>query len=189
MDALELKKSLRRDFVSRRKALSCDERRNADRCIIDRLFALPEFVQAEKIGSFIAFGAEPDLSPVSGKRIFLPRYDENKCEYVMVEVHSPETDLVKGRYGILEPAQSLPSATAEDLQEMFFLVPAVACDRQGMRLGRGGGFYDRLLAGTVRSAAVIYSCQLSEKSLPAEEFDRPVGFVVTECETIVTQSR
>lgn len=71
------------------------------------------------------------------------------------------------------------------LARMLFLTPAVACDRRGVRLGRGGGFYDRLLARENRAvAAIVYACQLTE-SLPREPHDRMVGFAVTE-EDILT---
>ena len=80
---------------------------------------------------------------------------------------------------------ALPAAPAGILAQMLFLTPAVACDRRGVRLGRGGGFYDRLLAGENRAvAAIVYACQLTE-SLPREPHDRMVGFAVTE-EDILT---
>jgi len=63
---------------------------------------------------------------------------------------------------------------------MLVLTPAVACDRSGVRLGRGGGFYDRMLARSGKAAvAVVYACQLAE-SLPREPHDCKVGFAVTE---------
>jgi 5-formyltetrahydrofolate cyclo-ligase len=63
---------------------------------------------------------------------------------------------------------------------MLFMVPAVACSAAGVRLGRGGGFYDRLLAGIEKKpVAVIYSCQLAP-SLPCACHDLPMGIIVTE---------
>ncbi len=64
---------------------------------------------------------------------------------------------------------------------MLYCVPAVACDGSGTRLGRGGGYYDRPLAEAKKPAvALIYSCQMAETALPRENFDRPVGWIVTE---------
>lgn len=178
---------MRKKFSAARSAISPENRSVYDRAIIDRILALPDFQQSTNVGSFVSFGAEPDLSKLKVRRLFLPRFDKKSNEYRMVEVCDPATDLVIGRYGIPEPADNLPEATESELREMFFLVPAVACDRRGIRLGRGGGFYDRLLARSAKSAAVIYSCQLSESALPEESFDRPVKWVITERETIFNE--
>jgi len=185
MDAPELKKSLRRDFAAQRRTLSAEYRRDADRKIVDRIEALPEYRAARLIGSFVAFGAEPDLSALSGKRLFLPRFDQSKNEYSMVEIRDRGRDLVMGLYGIPEPVPALCEATPEELRQMFFLVPAVACDRKGIRIGRGCGYYDRLLRDAIQMTAVVYSCQLAEIDLPFEAWDRPMTRVVTEMETIV----
>ena len=106
----------------------------------------------------------------------------------MAEIRDKNQDLVRGRYGIPEPRPELPAATAQELDEMLFLVPAVGCDRRGVRLGRGGGFYDRLLTQCACAVAVIYSCQLVEQALPAAEWDMPMDVVVTELETIQTKA-
>ena len=184
METSGLKKILRKNFSAARSALSAGDRKLYDQEIMVRILALPDFQQSEIVGSFVAFGAEPDLARLPVRRLFLPRFDEKFKVYRMVEVRDPATELVVGRYGIPEPAGYLPEATESELREMFFLVPAVACDRNGIRLGRGGGFYDRLLAQSAKSAAVIYSCQLSESPLPKEPFDRPVRWVISERETI-----
>ncbi|MCQ2378095.1 MAG: 5-formyltetrahydrofolate cyclo-ligase [Victivallaceae bacterium] len=188
MDALEPKESLRREFAARRRELSPGSRLLFDREIVRRIESLPEYRRAKAVASFVAFGAEPDLRALAGKRFFLPRFDRSKNEYSMVEIRDRERDLVTGRFGIPEPDPRLPEATDEECREMFYLVPAVACDRFGTRLGRGGGFYDRLLRTVRNSAAVIYSRQLAEFRLPSEKWDRPVAWVITENETIAVNA-
>lgn len=185
MDAPELKKCLRRDFAAKRRALSAEYRLEADRKIVSRIESLPEYRAAKIVGSFVAFGAEPDLSALAGKRLFLPRFDQSKNEYSMVEIRNIGRDLLPGRYGIPEPDPSLCEATPQEYREMFFLVPAVACDRKGIRLGRGCGYYDRLLRNATNTTAVVYSCQLAGFDLPSEAWDRPMMRVVTENETVV----
>ena len=143
--------------------------------------------RSANIAAYISFGSEVDISMLfRGKRLFLPRFETRSGVYEMVAVEDLKRDLLPGKYGIPEPLPSLPAADMEFLSsQVLFLVPAVACDRNGCRLGRGGGYYDRLLAGVkTPPVAVIYSCQLSETALPGAEHDTPVGVIVTEREVI-----
>ena len=184
---VKLDKSLyRRKFSACRKALSVEERNRADAAIRARLRALPEFGAAPGAAGFAAFGAEPDLLPLFAEIPFhLPRYEAETDRYVMVRVRDPERELVPGRYGILEPRPELPAIGEEERRELLYLVPAVACDREGTRIGRGAGWYDRMLAGVRRApVAVIYACQLSEEPLPREEHDLAMGLIVTEAGVI-----
>jgi 5-formyltetrahydrofolate cyclo-ligase len=181
------KKAFRREFAARRKAISPDERQRFDAAICENICNMEIFRNAENIAAFIPFGAEPDLTRIfRGKRLFLPRFAAHSGVYEMVAVEDLKRDLLPGKYGIPEPLPSLPAADMEFLSsQVLFLVPAVACDRNGCRLGRGGGYYDRLLAGVkTPPVAVIYSCQLSETALPGAEHDTPVRWVVTEREVV-----
>lgn len=190
MDSTADKSELRRFFKTRRNALSPAQRRQYDFAICQAVKALPEFAAAEFVAAFVSFGAEPDVSALfHGKSILLPRFNPGLQAYELVAVNDFKRDLLPGKYGILEPLPELP-VFSPDLaaSRALFLVPAVACDRKGIRLGRGGGFYDRLLAGVqTPPVAVIYSCQLSETALPGAVHDIPMGYVVTEREVIVTR--
>ena len=175
------KARLRRHFAEQLAAAPADELGRCNAAIVDNLRQLPEFVSATAVGMFSAIGREPDLSALFGQvRTLLPRYDAARKCYEMVEIHDSARELVPGRYGILEPLAELPAAPAEWVRrELLFVVPAVACSPAGIRLGRGGGFYDRLLAGSlIPAVAVIFPCQLA-RELPAEEHDRPVGTVIS----------
>ena len=181
------KRSVRKLFSSRRNALKECERQEFDRVICENIRQLPSFKSTENIAAFIRFGAEVDLSPLfRGKRLFLPRFNTLSGVYEMVAVENLKRDLLPGKYGIPEPSPSLPAADSGFLaSQVLFLVPAVACDRLGGRLGRGGGFYDRLLPGVkIPPVAAVYSCQISETPLPGTEHDIPVGVIVTEREVI-----
>lgn len=190
VELVEMEKSaLRKEFSARRKNITAEERRRFDADICRNIRELPIFKSAENIAAFISFGAEPDLSALfHGKRLFLPRFKARSGVYEMVAIENLKRDLLPGKYGIPEPLPSLPAADTGFLaSQMLFLVPAVACDRNGCRLGRGGGFYDRLLSGVnLPPVAVIYSCQLSETPLPGTEHDAPVRWIVTEREVIDT---
>ena len=181
------KRALRREYTAKRKAISDSDRRNFDAAICENIRNMPIFQQAANIAAYISFGGEVDLSMLfRGKRLFLPRFEARSGVYEMVAVEDLKRDLLPGKYGIPEPLPSLPEADMEFLSsQVLFLIPAVACDRMGCRLGRGGGYYDRLLAHIKRPpVAVIYSCQLSETALPGAEHDAPVGWIVTEREVV-----
>lgn len=183
------KKALRHFYSARRNALSEDARREFDAAICQRIASMPIFQSARFVAAFIRLGAEPDLSELFyGKRVILPRFNAACGVYEMVAVEDLKRDLLPGKYGISEPLPSLPVMDPGLLaSQVLFLVPAVACDRSGGRLGRGGGYYDRLLAGVkTPPVGVIYSCQLSETALPGTEHDAPMGWVVTEREVIET---
>lgn len=176
------KKALRREFALRRESLPLSERAEFDAAIRARLSGWSVFRSAPAVAAFAAFGAEPELLPLAkGKSWFLPRYSDFRKGYGLVEVRDVRRDLIRGRYGILEPRPELPELPEAEWCRLLFLVPAVACDRHGTRLGRGGGFYDRMLrAPATVAAAVVYGCQLSEIPLPCEEHDRRVNWIVTE---------
>ena len=187
MDTTGEKSALRRKFSALRKLLPPETRREYDAAICERIAALECFKQAEYIAAYISFGAEVDLSRLFGsKPLLLPRFINEAGVYEMVAVEDLERNLLPGKYGIPEPAPELP-AMADDIvaSRVLFLTPAVSCDRFGMRLGRGGGFYDRMLAGVkIPPIAVVYSCQLSETPLPGTEHDIRMGKIVTEREVI-----
>ena len=182
MDLYPDKKALRRRYRDLRNALSDGERSEASNRICEIIRSLDEYKNAAYVAAFSALGAEPDLSSLfSEKRLFLPRFDAEKGVYEMVHVSDPGKDLVIGKYGIAEPRRELEAAGVEWCNEnLLYLVPAVACDYQGVRLGRGGGYYDRLLENCRMPAiGVIFSCQLAER-LPAEEHDVRLTMTVTE---------
>ncbi len=191
MDAvaeIEMQKlRLRQEYSCLRRSLDAETRRSYDAAVCENLRALRVFQESECVAGFIRHGAEPDISPLfKGKRLFLPRFNAGKGIYEMVAVEDLELDLLPGKYQIPEPSPSLPAADPDFVaSQVLFLVPAVACDERGFRLGRGGGYYDRLLRGVKKApVAVVYSCQLSPSALPGTAHDIPMGMIVTEREVI-----
>jgi 5-formyltetrahydrofolate cyclo-ligase len=176
------KSGLRQHFAALRESMTPKERADADAAIRDRLSAWSVFEDAPAVAAFVAFGAEPELSPLAtGKSWFLPRWSPSEERYEIVGVGDLGRDLVRGRFGIPEPRPELPALPEDSWRDLLFLVPALACDRFGVRLGRGGGYYDRMLETSVRGAvAVIYDRQFSGDALPREAHDRRVDWAVTE---------
>ena len=177
------KNEARRYYRSRRNQLTAGELAGYSSRICDSIRNLCEYKNAECVAGFSAFGAEPDLSSLfPEKRFFLPRYNAVEKAYEMVEIRDFERDMVIGRYKILEPHPELEAADIAWCNEhLLYLVPAVACDLSGVRLGRGGGYYDRLLENcTAPKAGVIFSCQLSAEPLVCGVHDVKLDMLVTE---------
>ena len=182
------KTTLRRRFAAARKALAPETRQAADRMIRARIAALPEFRGCRALALYATDGTEPDLMPLmreTEKPLLFPRYRAAEKAYEFAVVSGPE-ELTPGKYGLPEPAAACPAADAELVRSgTLHLVPGLAFDRKGVRLGRGGGFYDRLLAGvTGPVCGVFYACQFSAEDLPCEAHDRTLDMALTEDFTI-----
>jgi 5-formyltetrahydrofolate cyclo-ligase len=123
-------------------------------------------------------GRLPDVLAAPGRRVLLPVVPDARAELWWGELDG--RPLVTGRFGLRQPAP--PHRPPEALAEAeVVVVPALAVARDGTRLGRGGGFYDRALAHAAPGAllvAVVHDEELVD-ALPAEPHDRPVDAVVT----------
>lgn len=144
--------------------------------VVKKFQGLELFQRAKTVGVYIPLPDEVDITPLFQcleKVFYIPAYDEALGFYRLAEYSA---DLKKGKFGILEPAD--PVFAPRDLD--LILVPGVAFDRSGNRIGRGGGFYDRLLPQyrAVR-AGICFDFQCLE-SVPAEPHDCKMDLVVTE---------
>ena len=183
----EEKKILRRELREKCKNLPLEQRNLADNAINNRLMNGELWRGITKIAIYASDGSEPELKPFvqwafnCGKKIFLPRYRCESHDYELAEIHSLSRDLISGKYGITEPAPHLRAADSNEMaHEIAWVIPGVGFYASGVRLGRGKGFYDRLLKGVNgRILGVFYQFQLKE-SIPAEEHDRKMDCAVTE---------
>ncbi|MFF5404107.1 5-formyltetrahydrofolate cyclo-ligase [Streptomyces misionensis] len=185
------KRKLRRDLLSVRSGLPEDDVRESGRALAARALELPELARARTVAAYVSVGSEPgtgallDALRARGTRVLLP-------------VLLPDNDLDWGEYtgreslarvqhggkmALFEPsgARLGPGAvTGADV----VLLPGLAVDARGMRLGRGGGSYDRVLARLERAGArprlvvLLYDAEVVDR-VPAEAHDRPVHAVVT----------
>jgi 5-formyltetrahydrofolate cyclo-ligase len=155
------------------------------------------FQQATTALGFLAFRNEIDLSHLferwPNKRWLVPRVVEGselasgQKPHLLLHPYAPRR-LVRHRFGMLEPESDLPIINPGEVE--IVLVPGVAFDRQGGRLGFGGGFYDRLLPladGALR-VGVTYE-QLILQTIPMEPWDCPVEWLVTPGGLIKTGQR
>lgn len=186
---LQLKEALRREI---KKALlndAPDFLSSESLRLCQNIATQPVWKNAGTILFYAPIRHEVDIWPLvsvslqEGRRACLPRYLPQKDVYEAALITNMDKDLATGRYGIREPA---PHCRALPLNRLdFILVPGVAFDPSGCRLGRGRGYYDRLLSATrgIR-CGVAFEQQIRSK-IPVEPHDIHVDYVATPLRWIV----
>jgi 5-formyltetrahydrofolate cyclo-ligase len=185
------KRSLRRDLLAARDSLTADEVREAGRALARHALELPELAGARTVAAYVSVGAEPGTHDLlealyaRGVRVLLPALlPDNDLDW---GAYGGEGSLARRRHGgrmeLFEPAEPLLGPDAVTAADAV-LLPGLAVDARGLRLGRGGGSYDRVLARLERAGAhpalvvLLYDPEVVDR-LPAEEHDRPVRAAVT----------
>ncbi len=176
------KQELRKQISARRKALDADWLQAASARVGDNLLSTDVFQKAKTVALYMAFGGEVDLSPLFsscwklGKRTCIPVFNAELKLYEMAEI-TADTSFRSGRYGIKEPIS--PALCPKESIDLM-AVPGLAFDPSGNRLGRGGGYYDRLLEGFKGvAAAVAFDFQILSE-VPFADHDKPVDFIISE---------
>jgi 5-formyltetrahydrofolate cyclo-ligase len=178
-DVAAAKASMRARLLARRRELSPEDRTAAGRQLRDAVLELPEMQMAGTVAGYVSIGTEPD----TGGLLFALW---KRGTYVLLPVLLPDGDLdwasyegpgslAPGPRGLLEPVEPRRGVIAITSADLV-IVPAVAVDRSGRRLGRGGGSYDRALArvgAAIQTVALLYDGELVA-SVPAGPHDQPV---------------
>jgi 5-formyltetrahydrofolate cyclo-ligase len=179
------KKTLRSQLLKQRKALCVNEWRSRSDAICQNLAELEWVQNAQTILVYLSHCQEPDLSPLwmhyfRHKRWGIARCVEKNLVWHECNLTQPN-HLQAGAYGILEPLPTLPVIKADTVD--LILVPAVGCDRQGFRLGYGGGFYDRLFSDStwakIPTIGIVFKFAYLDRLIP-DLWDYPLRAVCTE---------
>jgi 5,10-methenyltetrahydrofolate synthetase len=186
-ESAERKAELRRTVLARRDALDPETRAASSIRIFSRIAALPAFRRARVVLAYSAFGSEPATGPflatvlAGGLTLVLPRVNRTTRMLDLYRVTDLATGLRPGVWGIREPDPTVCAAAALGDVD-FVLVPGVAFDSHGGRLGYGAGYYDRLLRGAAAGTPLVaaaFDVQLVD-AIPMDAHDRRVDSVVTE---------
>ncbi len=172
------KRELRKEIQARVRALPPEERRQQSAAICAKLIHLPQLQSSRAILTFSGLPDEPNLEELwqHDRNLIFPRVHGEELE--LWRVSCPES-LVPGTFGIREPNPERCQRVSPSQIELI-LVPGVAFDqRDGNRLGRGGGFYDRLLAETKAATIGICFAEQLVEFIPHESHDRAVDSVVS----------
>ena len=175
------KKELRRTLLKTRQSMPVAEWKQKSDRICQNLLTCAKFNQAKTILAYFSFRQEPDLSLLftdTSHRWGFPRcVGQSLYWHFLTRTDS----VITGSYGITEPHPDAPIMAPEQVD--LILIPCVACDYQGYRLGYGGGYYDRMLsspewANKPTIGIVFEFAYLPE--LPVEPWDKPLQGVCTE---------
>jgi 5-formyltetrahydrofolate cyclo-ligase len=184
----ENKKKIRKDILSVRNALPSAEREAISRDICRRFTRLTVVQGCASVMIFLSFGSEINTD-------YIIEWLWKQKKEVLVPLCKPETremdifpiasfaDLEPGYFGIREPKRGLRPPVTKEVIDLV-VVPAVAFDRRGYRVGYGGGYYDRFLIGMdVPTIGLAFNCQIITAA-PVDEYDQAVQGIVTEKEYI-----
>ncbi|NMB44803.1 MAG: 5-formyltetrahydrofolate cyclo-ligase [Firmicutes bacterium] len=183
------KEAIRRKLLKVRDGLTSAERRQWNIAIQERFFALPMVVSARRIMLFLAFGSEVDTwllldqAIALGKEVVAPVCLPETKALALYPI-TCRTEAEPGHWGIHEPRKVGEPVAPHTLDVV--VVPGVAFDGRGNRIGYGGGYYDRFLEQATQAwkVGVCYDLQLLE-DVPAAKHDIPVDVLVTETQTII----
>jgi 5-formyltetrahydrofolate cyclo-ligase len=176
------KERLRRRFCDLRECLPEADVATASAALCRRLAAWPPLAEADVVLTFLAFRNEPDLSDLFA---LLPhvRWAVPRIEGPHLRLHAYDAGrLIRHRFGMWEPDPALPEVRPETLDVV--LVPGVAFDRQGGRIGFGGGFYDRFLITTPALRVGIAHGTCLAEEVPCQAHDQRMDYVATPEEII-----
>lgn len=178
-------KALRQSMKARRAALGAAQRARAGDAVAEHLFALPAVRRARRIAGYWAFAGELPLHAVHARvrapqQYFLPRLgNDRRLRFAQWQ---PDGELVPNRYGIPEPDIALERCLEAEALDVI-LLPLLAFDAAGHRLGTGAGWYDRTLHAHVDGKPLLigigYGFQQVE-SIAAAPWDVPMHWIVTE---------
>lgn len=179
------KRELRRELRARLAGVGRDQGAAAAARVTDRVLALPELAGAGGVLACLSFGDEIDTWKLverllqRGHTVYVPRADRRDRA---LHVHRYPCALETLSFGLRQPPRETPELPAETIDSALgvVLLPGLAFDRRGTRLGSGAGYFDRFLKRhPVPAVGLGYAFQLVDE-LPAEPHDVPLAAVVTE---------
>lgn len=174
------KQKLRKEMVVRKRERSAEQLLELSSKIMNRLEETDVFKKASCVALYHAIPGEVQTSEFinrwyKSKRILLPLIVGDDLRLLLYE---GAESLTEGQYGIMEPKEDCMELPDEEID--MIIVPGVAFDRDRNRMGRGRGFYDRLLARIeAPKIGICFEFQITD-NIPVEPFDKKMDLVITE---------
>ena len=179
------KKKLREEILQKLHSISKDEKERKVKLLKKKLFSLKEFKNAKCVMFYVSKHYEVnthemiDESIAMGKKVVVPITLREEKTLKLSELRDREKELIKSHYGIHQPGEKhIRPVSLESVD--FMVIPGIAFDRSGHRLGHGGGYYDRFLEKappTIFTVGLAFDFQVMDK-LPTHATDIPVKRVL-----------
>lgn len=184
------KKALRKDILDLRDKINLHKKEIWDSKIKDSLMKEDTFKRCKNVFIYVGFGSEINTTKYIqeflrlGKDVLIPRTEEKTKRMEAVQIYELY-DLEESKYGILEPKKDKVAFNKENID--LIILPGVAFDKTGNRVGYGGGYYDIFLESldkNIPKVALCYEFQIV-KEINIKEYDIKTDFIITE-ERIIT---
>ncbi|MCL2837997.1 MAG: 5-formyltetrahydrofolate cyclo-ligase [Oscillospiraceae bacterium] len=178
-----MKQEYRARFLQQRNQLSSQFITESSAKICERVIKLPQFSECDAIFTYQSFGSEVDTQLLieqawdAGKKVCIPKIaGKRKMDFYCIEKGQP---LKANKYGILEPTDDCELAFPN--KKSMFVIPGLAFDKNGYRIGYGAGFYDIYLAEreVLAKIGICFDLQIVDDAYP-DSHDIPVSVIVTE---------
>lgn len=189
MDLYNNKVYIRKSVIEKRDSITIDIKKEWDECILKKLIDSKSYKDSLVLFTFVSFGSEVDTHKIisyalnDGKIVYVPKI-KSKDKGIEIFRINTLSDLKPGYFNILEPLENCPVGNIKDID--LILIPGIAFDRNGGRIGYGAGFYDRFLTNinsAVPKLALAYQFQILGE-VPMTELDVKVGGIISNKELI-----
>lgn len=184
------KNKIRSSIKKKRNDLTINLREEYSRLIFDRLYSLDCFLEASKLFIYISFGSEVSTIEIinrallMGKKVYVPKVEDKDMSFYEIDGFD---NLIRSSFGIMEAdSQKHPkyiASKASENDKMLMILPGLAFDKSGNRIGYGAGYYDRYLSRpshkNMVKIALAYDFQIID-DLAVNKYDIPTDYIITE---------
>ncbi len=187
-DRMGEKTTLRRELRALRRAIPPEEKKATDAILVGKALLTDVYRSADLLLLYAPLSDEPNLLALAeeawrdGKQVAFP-ISHTETHTLTFHTVASLSELREGTYGIFEPSCDAP--IAQITNKTLCIVPALAFDRAGYRLGYGGGYYDRLLSDFPGHTLALFYHTLLQNELPRGEYDCAVELLITEKEVLL----
>lgn len=185
MDLKKLnKKNIREEIIDKRNNLILDIKQNYDSLIFEEIINSEIYKKSKKIFTYISFGSEVDTIKLinysfsNNKEVYVPKINKQTKDMIALKIHN-FNNMSVDKWGIIEPKSVDKTNIGTDFD--LIIMPGIAFDKQGNRIGYGGGYYDKYISKLNNASnllALAYDFQIIQ-DIESESHDIKVDFILT----------